>query len=67
MHKKTEIRFANETALRSRIREVRRRAAEDLPVRASPNRKRHLNDMYSTLKKIKNDWKMLFHAELPEF
>lgn len=67
MHKKTEVRAANEEELQSRKWEVRRRFIEKLPVGASSKKKRHLKDIHSTLKEIENEWKMLFNVESKKY
>ena len=66
MHRKTEIRAASEEKLQSKLREVRRRFVEKLPVGASPKKTEHLKDIHSTLKEIENEWKMILYAELKE-
>ena len=49
MHKKTEIRAANEEELQSRKREVRRRFIEKLPVGASSKKKRDTSRIFTPL------------------
>ena len=66
MHRKTEIRAANEEKLQAKLREVRRLLVEKLSVEASAKKTEDLKDIHSTLKNIENEWKMLLNAELKE-
>ena len=49
-----------------KLREVRRRFVEKLPVGASAKKTEDLKDIQSTRKDIENEWTMLLNAELKE-
>ena len=59
-----ELRAASEKSLQKKLRKVRRRLVEKLPVRASAKKTEGLKDIQSTLKDVEKEWRMLFNEEL---
>ena len=57
MHKKIELRAANEERLRVKLREVRRHLVQRLPVGVSAKKTEGLKD-------VEKEWSLLFNEEL---
>ena len=64
MHKKIELRAANEERLRVNLREVRYNLVQRLPKGASAKKLEGLKEIQSTLKDVEKEWRMLFNEEL---
>ena len=64
MHKKVELRAVSEERLQKKLREVRRRCVERLPVGANARMMEGLKDIQSNLKDAEEEWIMLFNEEL---
>ena len=64
MRKRIELRADAEKSLQKKLREVRRRFVEKLPVGDSVKKTESLKDLQSNLREIENNWRMLFNEEL---
>ena len=64
MHKKIELRAANEERLRVNLREVRYNLVQRLPKGVSAKKTEGLMEIQSTLKDVEKEWRMLFNEEL---
>ena len=64
MHKKIELRAANEERLRVKMQEVRYNLFQRLPKGVSAKKMEGLKEIQFTLKYVEKKWRMLFNEEL---
>ena len=64
MHKKIELRAADEERLRVKMQEVRYNLVQRLPKGVSAKKTEGLKEIQSTLKDVEKEWRMLFNDEL---
>ena len=64
MHKKIELRAANEERLRVKLHEVRCNLVQCLPKGISAKKTEGLKEIQSTLKDVAKEWRILFYKEL---
>ena len=63
MQKQIQVRAASEEKLQKKLREVRPRLVETLPVGASAKKTEGLKEIQSTLKDVEKEWRTLFNEE----
>ena len=64
MRKKIELRAASEEKLQKKLREIRRRLVEKIPVEASAKKMEGLKEIQSTLKDLEKECRMLFDEDM---